>query len=150
MKTDSMHPTASRVLAIPTLETELGAPADAAGLVRAYFGNVKRLAAARGSWSGGPFFTPEELLGAALSPENQGILADVETWLTQPNPDVAKVCLDAVKWAGYADQGEPLAAAHAGLFEPLLQLLERGIAFRVQQGEVLMKGASVPLAAWNA
>ncbi len=144
-----MHPTASRILAIATLESEQPAPADAAGLVREYLANVKRLADARGSWSGGPFFAPEELFGRGLSAENQAILDDVLTWLTQPNADVAKACLDAVKWAGYADEGERLAVDHAGLFEPLLKLLERGIAFHVEQGEVLMKGASVPLGTWR-
>ncbi len=145
---DTMHPAASRVLAIPTLEKDAPATAGEAQLVRDYLENVRRLARAAGGWSRGPFFAPEELFPRELAPEHRRILADVHTWLVQPNPDVARICMDAVKWAGYADEGEALAVAHADLFEPLLRLFERGFGLHLRQGEAMLKGASVPLAGW--
>ena len=38
---------------------------------------------------------------------------------------------------------------HAELFDPLLRLFERGIELRVDAGEVLLRGAGVPLGAWR-
>jgi hypothetical protein len=147
--TDSIHPAAARVLAIPTLGGETPATREDGALVREYLRNVKRLADALGSWEGGPFFAPERLFGRGLGPERQRVVDDVVTWIAQPNADVTAICLASVRWAGYADEGEPLAVAHASLFDPLLRLFERGVELRIDRGAALIRGSALPLGAWR-